>query len=249
VQGLETTATLDLKNDQFVLHTPTIKATKFWPGSLGVMANHAVVFARCIVDESDFGVQPFIVKIRDMETHMPLSGIQVGDIGEKIGYNSVDNGYLSFDSYRIPRKALLSRFMSITKTGDFKMKANPKVIYQIMVQTRLMIMYGSALNLFRSSLVATRYAVTRRQFANMKGSRQERKLIDYQTHMDILAPNIANAICLNMSAREITEKIVKKSNKMIMEDDYKLLDVLHHFTSGFKALAAELSYVGIDEMR
>ena len=68
-----------------------------------------------------------------MEKHLPLPGITVGDVGEKIGYNSVDNGYLGFDQYRIPRKNLLSRFMSITKTGDFKMKANPKIIYQVMV--------------------------------------------------------------------------------------------------------------------
>ena len=61
VQGLETTAILDLKNDEFIIHTPTIRATKFWPGSLGIAANHAIVFARCIVDENDYGVQPFIV--------------------------------------------------------------------------------------------------------------------------------------------------------------------------------------------
>jgi acyl-CoA oxidase len=178
-----------------------------------------------------------------------MPGIKVGDVGEKIGYSNVDNGFLSFEHYRIPRKALLARFMSITKTGDFKMKANPKIIYQIMVQTRLMIMFGASLNLSRASVVATRYAVCRRQFANVKGSSQERKLIDYQTHMDILAPNIAAGLCLNMAGREINEKIVKKSNKMIMEDDYKLLDVLHHFTSGLKALGGEMAYNGLDEMR
>ena len=68
-----------------------------------------------------------------MDTHLPMPGITVGDIGEKLGYSSVDNGYVSFDHYRIPRKNLLSRFMNITKTGDFKMKANPKIIYQVMV--------------------------------------------------------------------------------------------------------------------
>lgn len=67
--------------------------------------------------------------------------------------------------------------------------------------------------------------------------------------MDVLASTIANGLCLNMMCREIVEKIVVKSNKMIMEDDYKLLDVLHHFTSGLKALAAEMSYNGLDEMR
>lgn len=133
IAGIETTATLDMASDEFVIHTPTIKAAKFWPGNLGVLATHAVVFARCIADESDYGVQPFIVPIRDLNTHQPLSGIECGDIGTKLGYNSVDNGYLKFNSYRVSRKALLSRFMSINKQGEFKMKANPKIIYQIMV--------------------------------------------------------------------------------------------------------------------
>lgn len=66
-----------------------------------------------------------------------MRGVEVGDIGTKLGYNSIDNGYLMFTQVRIPRKALLSRFVSITKSGDFKMKANPRIIYQIMVQTRI----------------------------------------------------------------------------------------------------------------
>lgn len=61
VAGLETTAELDMKTDEFVIHTPSIKAIKFWPGNLSVQANHAIVFARCIADGSDYGVQPFLV--------------------------------------------------------------------------------------------------------------------------------------------------------------------------------------------
>lgn len=51
VAGLETTATLDMKTDEWVIHTPHIRATKFWPGSLGIHANHAIVYARCVVGE------------------------------------------------------------------------------------------------------------------------------------------------------------------------------------------------------
>ena len=36
VAGLETTAELDTSTDEFVLHTPNFKASKFWPGNLGV---------------------------------------------------------------------------------------------------------------------------------------------------------------------------------------------------------------------
>lgn len=56
VAGLETTATFDKSTDEFVLHTPTVTATKFWPGSLGKVGNHALVFARLLVEENDFGV-------------------------------------------------------------------------------------------------------------------------------------------------------------------------------------------------
>ena len=196
MSGLETTATLDQKADQFVIHTPTFKASKFWPGSLGLHATHAIVFARCIAKENDYGVQPFIVQIRDMNTHEPLPGIEVGDIGNKLGYQSVDNGFLKFTHYRVGRKALLSRFMSIDKDGEFKMKADPRMIYQIMSQTRLMIIFGAAMNLHRAAMVATRYGACRRQFSTLKGTKRERKLLDYQTHMDTLGSNLANAFVL-----------------------------------------------------
>jgi len=84
VAGLLTTAKLDQATDEWIINTPNMLATKFWPGSLGVMANHAVVFAKlhtALDDDFDYGVQPFFVQIRDMETHMPMKGIKVGDIG------------------------------------------------------------------------------------------------------------------------------------------------------------------------
>ncbi len=90
-----------------MIHTPTIRAAKFWPGSLGLHSTHAVVFARLILKKKDFGPLPFMVPIRSRVDHMPYPGVEVGDIGTKMGYNSVDNGYLKFDKYRIPRDALL----------------------------------------------------------------------------------------------------------------------------------------------
>ena len=61
VAGLETTATLDKSTDEFIIHSPTISSTKYWPGDLGQMSSHALVFARLIIDGSDNGVQPFMV--------------------------------------------------------------------------------------------------------------------------------------------------------------------------------------------
>jgi acyl-CoA oxidase len=38
-----------------------------------------------------------MVPIRDMNTHKPLKGVIVGDIGPKLGYESKDNGYLGLN--------------------------------------------------------------------------------------------------------------------------------------------------------
>lgn len=74
-----------------------IVSNEVWPGELGVYANWALVYAGLIVDGQKKGVYPFMVPIRDMETHRPLPGITVGDIGPKLGYHKKDNGYLAFN--------------------------------------------------------------------------------------------------------------------------------------------------------
>ena len=61
VAQLETTATLDFATDEFVINSPTLTSAKYWPGDLGRFSTHAVVFARLIVKEQDYGVNAFIV--------------------------------------------------------------------------------------------------------------------------------------------------------------------------------------------
>ena len=146
-----------------------------------------------------------MVQIRNMETHEPLPGVEVGDIGTKLGYNSIDNGYLLFKNFKVPRSAMLSRFAEITKEGDFELKSDPRMLYQIMSSTRLSIILGCAFNLFRSAVVAVRYAVCRRQFANIKGSKKERKLLDYQVHMETLGKNLSNGLVIFLAGRTIDE--------------------------------------------
>jgi acyl-CoA oxidase len=88
------------------------------------------------VDENNYGPMCFIVPIRDLETHKPLKGVQVGDIGTKLGYNSKDNGWLMFNLVRIPRENMLSRFVFIDKDGSMEIRGNPKAIYSTMVNIR-----------------------------------------------------------------------------------------------------------------
>ena len=61
VAGLESTAIFDKETDEFVINTPTKTATKWWPGDMGRHANFALLYARLIIDENDYGVVPFLV--------------------------------------------------------------------------------------------------------------------------------------------------------------------------------------------
>ena len=90
-----------------MIHTPTVTATKYWPGDLGRFTSHAIVFARLIIDGKDYGVQPFMTQTRDVDTWKLRPGVKAGDLGPKIGYNSKDNGWASFDQVRIPRTNML----------------------------------------------------------------------------------------------------------------------------------------------
>jgi acyl-CoA oxidase len=111
VRGIETTATWDPETRDFVLHSPTLTASKWWNGSLGRTANHAIVVAQLRIPKAradkakeveyeNFGPHPFIVQIRDMKNHQPLEGIVVGDIGPKYGYAPMDNAYCLFSDHR-----------------------------------------------------------------------------------------------------------------------------------------------------
>jgi acyl-CoA oxidase len=133
-----------------------------------------------------------------------MEGITVGDVGEKLGYNAVDNGFVNFNQVRIPRTNMLSRFVEVDKTGSVNMKSDPRMIYQIMVQTRMLIIFGSAYILLLSARWATRYAVCRRQFRTQVGTKEERKLIDYQTHMFVLGTNLANAFACFFAAHTVS---------------------------------------------
>jgi acyl-CoA oxidase len=44
VRGLQTTATYDIATKEFVLHTPTLKSLKWWPGGLGKVSLLTNVF-------------------------------------------------------------------------------------------------------------------------------------------------------------------------------------------------------------
>lgn len=70
-----------------------------------------------------------MVPTRSRVDHSVFPGIKIGDMGTKLGYGAIDNGWMKFDNYKIPRTALLSRFVSIDKEGAFEVLGDPRLIY------------------------------------------------------------------------------------------------------------------------
>ena len=106
VRGLETTATWDSEDKSFIIHSPYLTASKWWIGSLGRTANHAIVMAQLIISGKNYGPHPFVVQIRDMKSHEPLEGTYSGDIGPKFGM--------------IPRQLELSYYNSKSEARVFR---------------------------------------------------------------------------------------------------------------------------------
>lgn len=80
---------------------------------LGQYCTHSVIQARTIVGGKDIGVQTFVIELRDSKLQ-PLPGVELFDIGPKLGFDRVDNGGLVFRNLSIPRNALLMRYVRVT---------------------------------------------------------------------------------------------------------------------------------------
>lgn len=119
VKGIQTTAQYDHANKEFILHTPSEKAMKFWIGGAGKASNVAAIFAQLIVGNKSYGPHAFLVQIRNKDTHHPCPGVMLGDCGRKEGLDGVDNGFIIFNNYRIPKENLLNRFGCIDEKGSY----------------------------------------------------------------------------------------------------------------------------------
>ena len=233
VQNLKTLAVFDPKTQEFEFHSPSIESIKWWPGDLGLAASHAVVFARLISNGVDHGVQSFFIQLRDTDTHIPLEGIEVGDIGPKLGYSTKDNGFLKFNRYRSNKYCLIGRYISIDSQGNVSKQGNPKRMYTAMIHTR---MVGSVMGysfLFRAVTIATRYSLYRTQFLDAK--QQPIPIYNYQMQREKLFREISKAYLCNFGVTELLKQ-VKHSEELSMKDDFSELKNTHITMCCFKAM-------------
>ena len=242
IQSLETEALYDQKTDELIINNNKVSSYKWWPGDLGQLSNIAILYAKIIVDNKNIGILPIIVQLRDLETHKILPGVEIGDIGPKLGYNEKENGYLKFTNYRVPKENLLSRFIDFKSTGELVIRGNPKIIYSSMMRVRTSLLHLSSYYLGKALAISIRYSYFRKQFRNTLGI--EIPIIDYQLQQHKLIPLVAKAYAMTCNFNQI-RKVIEKIEEDVKKSDFSKLQEGHILLSGGKALYTSWCNTGL----
>ena len=256
VRGLETIAEYDKSTEEFVLNTPTLTSIKFWPGCLGKVATHVVLYAQLLIDGVEHGVNVFIVQIRD-ENHLPLPGIRLGDLGNKIGDNPNDTGFMWLENVRIPRTFMLSKYRTVNKEGKYVdvIKADSKVHYLTMTTTRANMVGTAASRLCQASTIAIRYSCVRAQGfvdnkSNVSYKTKEFKIIDHKIQQYRLFKQLAWAYALKFTSKFMilqVNQLERKNYGTISNSN--LLKELAATSAGLKSLSTFIATNGIEDCR
>jgi acyl-CoA oxidase len=259
VAGIQTAATFDATDDTIVLHTPNLSAVKYWPGSLGYSATHAVVMARLLIPSSDlakpprdYGIQPFLVQLRDRDTGRMTPGLELGDIGPMPGYNQNDNGFVSFTHVKIPRTDMLMGVCSLDRNGRLTRLAPPEAVYGTMLSSRTFITHGAAFQLAQAVTIATRYSVVREQgslpFEAAGKGPSEIPIMAYKSQQYRLLTLLANAFAMNFAAK-ITYELQENLDARLKNRDYSTVAHVHGLMAGAKAWFTTVAAEGAEDAK
>jgi acyl-CoA oxidase len=235
---LETTATFipptggEGDRGSWELHTPHIGATKWWIGGAGETATHSAVYARLITKGVDHGVHVFLVSLRDPDTHKPMDGVSLGDVGGKMGRDGIDNGWIQFHRYRVPYSAFLCKYANVDVEGNYTKPstAKPQMAYGALIQGRAHMVQDSASVLSLATTIALRWAIARRQGAPLKDGKDikraggvvhhnpasEPQTLDYATHQAKLLPLLATSYAFTFTAHRMKEMYENVRNNLLL---------------------------------
>jgi acyl-CoA oxidase len=213
-RGLLTTSTYDKETGEFLLNSPSIESYKWWIGNSSRFANTAVVFAQLYTNGKSNGIHPFIINIRDKKTMKELPGIMIGDCGPKIGLHNVDNGFLVFNNFRIPKSSLLDKYCNVDDNGNYTsiISCPDKrfaTMISVLVEGRVFIAACCQTLIVNALTIAGRYAAVRTQF----GEKVECPILNYQTTQVRILPALADHFAFRFAGQDLVKRLIEASVK------------------------------------
>lgn len=166
----------------------------------GKGTTHLIVYAQLYTPDGEHhGLNGFLVQVRDRKTLLPLPGVTIGDLGEKIGLNGIDNGFVMFNKYRIIRESLLGKTGVVTADGKFVSPIQDKkkrigASFGSLSAGRVNICGISNTYLTKAISIAVRYSASRRQFGDGNDEADELPVLEYQSQQYRVLPHLATCI-------------------------------------------------------
>lgn len=212
VAGIQTTATYDAATREFVLHTPSNEASKFWIGGAGQHGKVSTVFAQLTVGGDYKGPHVFVVRLRD-DAGAPMPGVRIKDCAAKMGLNGVDNGQIWFDRVRVPREALLNRYADVAPDGTYSspipsVSARFGVTVGGLTAGRVLIASGAVAGAALAVSVALRFSADRPQFADADSGGAPVPVLTYVTHRRRLVPALASTLAYHAAVGKLKVSVV-----------------------------------------
>lgn len=163
-----------------------------------------------------------------------MKGVTVGDIGNKVGFGSVNNGFLGFDNVRIPLKNMLMRHSKVLENGEFIKPKSAVLTYGIMTLLRVNILELCAHLMTKSVTIVTRYSLVRRQ-SPIDPNLPEPKIMEHVTQQLKIFPSLAKGIVFKLTAENLTN-VWNEVSRDIERGNLERLPELHAISCALKAI-------------
>ena len=153
-----------------------------------------------------------------------MEGVESGDIGRKLGYNSKDNGFMRFTNFRVPKISLLGKYLKITSNGTVEQTGDIKIKYTGMMRARTTLLMSSYYNMFRVLQITCRYSILRKQFTDSEG--KEIRVFDYQLQRYKIAKHLCRVYAMSLGLYKVME-LIRQNELAIEKGEFGYFQQIH----------------------
>lgn len=144
---------------------------------------------------------------------------------------------------------MLMGLCEVNKEGELSLKGDARVLYSVMMAIRMLIVQSvGPFFTLQATRNAIRYCCVRRQFSTQQGTKEERKVIDYQTTSFTSARLLTSGVVQTMAGNWVREEFLRMMTD-VQNRVFSRMDQVHHILSGFKSLFTEHGMLNVEDAR